>query len=85
MTEPWWPPTPPDAQVPLDHAYAVRVESLRDLIESYDREVDYSIEYVTERTGALDRWRVCGANTGPVIVADMVHDGGRRHSQGRRH
>ena len=27
-------------EVPLDHAYAVRVESLRDLIELYDREVD---------------------------------------------
>lgn len=26
--------------MPLDHAYAVRVESLRDLIELYDREVD---------------------------------------------
>jgi transposase len=60
--------------VPLAEAYCTRVESLRDLIEVYDREIAMLDRLITRRLGADPGYRAVQAipGVGPVLAAVFV-------------
>jgi transposase len=61
-------------EVPLARAYTIRVESLRDLIEAYDREIAMADRHVRTALDGHRGWRAIQAipGVGPVLGAIFV-------------
>jgi transposase len=60
--------------VPLGDAYTIRVESLRDLLELYDREITMLDREIARRAGRADGYRAIQTipGVGPVLAAVFV-------------